>query len=151
MRAKDRFFVVLILVFAAAAAGWVDPLYERHDEGIRLYERGDFEEAVGKLKGLSGLTDEPAIVRFNLGNAWYKLGDYESAMSEYFRAARSADTGTVITHAAAIDNANRRRTSRLTDRNPRLLKAASAVSFNLCPGRSFSLFGFSMYSRITRA
>src|SRR3546814_13718867 len=46
-----------------------------------------------------------------------------------------------------MEKTKRRRTSRLTERNPRLLKASSAVAFSLCPGLSFRLFGFSRNSR----
>src|SRR3546814_5311702 len=46
-----------------------------------------------------------------------------------------------------MEKTNRRRTSRLTERNPRLLNASSAVAFSLCPGLSFRLFGFSRNSR----
>ncbi len=84
-------FIILVSLCAVAGAGWVDPVCELNEEGIRLYEREKYKGSVEKFSSIRRLTKEPAVVHFNLGNSYYKLGKYDLAIREYFRAARSTD------------------------------------------------------------
>ncbi len=91
MSRRYWFFVFFVLFSGVAAVGWIDPVYELNEEGIRLYEAEKYREAAGKFSSVKRMTDETAVAHFNMGNAYYRQGGYDSAMREYFLAARSAD------------------------------------------------------------
>ncbi|MGP1562078.1 MAG: VWA domain-containing protein [Helicobacteraceae bacterium] len=82
---------VLLCVFAASGAvGDAQALsydFKAMQEGNRLYEKNDF---AGALKAYSGVKDpsqkQEARLRYNIGNAHYRLGAYEQAVKSYERA-----------------------------------------------------------------
>ncbi|MHB8522111.1 MAG: tetratricopeptide repeat protein [Limisphaerales bacterium] len=57
-------------------------LQDRYDDAMFDFSAGDFESAIGKLKAV--LADDPAYfdARLSLGMAYYRNGDYESAIAE---------------------------------------------------------------------
>jgi len=57
-------------------------------EGNSLYERGDYQGAVGKYQQALDAGYESGALYFNLGNAYYRLGDIGRAVLNYERAKR---------------------------------------------------------------
>jgi tetratricopeptide (TPR) repeat protein len=84
---------LLTAVACILTVGWIDPVYERNSDGIRLYNNGKYGESAERFLAIREITDMPEIVHFNLGNAYYKQRDYRAAMEEYFRAVGTADRG----------------------------------------------------------
>ena len=61
---------------------------EFYQEGNRLYQEGDFEEALASYLGLVEAGFESGEVYYNIGNAYFKLGDLAQAILYYERARR---------------------------------------------------------------
>ncbi len=75
--------VIIVCALVLTATGWIDPVHDRNEQGMTLYERGRFDDAGEKFRRLRGSSREPAVVHFNLGCAYYKAGDYELASREF--------------------------------------------------------------------
>ena len=58
-------------------------------KGLKAYKRGDYTNAVQTLEKTA--LEFPAIGNYNLGNAQYRLGDYEAADESYNEALRTTD------------------------------------------------------------
>jgi len=80
--------LVLALTFnhsAAFAAGW----YQSMQKGLEAYEKQDYEKAL-KIFIDAQLEDPDRLeTYYNIGNAYYKLGDYRSAFENYEQALKS--------------------------------------------------------------
>jgi tetratricopeptide (TPR) repeat protein len=83
--------VALPWLCLVTVTGWIDPIYQLNEEGIRLYERDKFNEAAERFSSILRLARTPAVAHYNLGESHYRLGEYDLAIREYFRAARSKD------------------------------------------------------------
>jgi hypothetical protein len=59
-------------------------------EGNRHYEAGRFAEAVAEYQALADAGAEDSVLYYNLGNAYYKLGDLGHAVLNYRRAQQLA-------------------------------------------------------------
>lgn len=57
-------------------------------EGNRLYQDGDFEGAIGAYQGVLDSGLESGDLYFNLGNAWFRMGELGPAILAWERAAR---------------------------------------------------------------
>src|SRR5262249_27654546 len=77
---KCVFFAVLMVAAVARADETGDKVWQ---EGMRLYEVGDWSAAVQKFEEAYRINPAPNIL-FNLGQAHRKLKDYEKALF-YFR------------------------------------------------------------------
>ncbi len=79
-----------MLLLAAAPAGM--HLMERDqplvDEGLRAYDRGDFEAALKSFEAAEKELPNNATVELNRGNALFRLGRMDEAQAAYQRAAQ---------------------------------------------------------------
>lgn len=80
--------LALMLVFnhsPAFAAGW----YQSVQKGLAAYEKQDYEGALKFF--IDAQLDDPDRpgIYYNIGNAYYKLGDYQSAYENYEQALNS--------------------------------------------------------------
>jgi len=58
-------------------------------KGLKAYKRGDYTNAVQALEKTA--LEFPSIGNYNLGNAQYRMGDYEAAANTYNEALRTTD------------------------------------------------------------
>ncbi|MEN8253861.1 MAG: tetratricopeptide repeat protein [Verrucomicrobiota bacterium] len=58
-------------------------------KGLKAYKRGDYTNAVQALEKTA--LEFPATGNYNLGNAQYRMGDYEAAANTYNEALRTTD------------------------------------------------------------
>ncbi|RKX47078.1 MAG: hypothetical protein DRP64_02060 [Verrucomicrobia bacterium] len=58
-------------------------------KGLKAYKTGDYTNAVQALEKTA--LEFPAIGNYNLGNAHYRMGDYEAAAESYHEALRTTD------------------------------------------------------------
>ena len=82
--------VALVLAFLAGLApGAAAPLQlEFYQEGNRLYQEGDFEGALSSYLRVVEAGFESGEVYYNIGNAYFKVGDLARAILYYERARR---------------------------------------------------------------
>lgn len=80
------FTISLESVVFASAAG-------RADEAEELYEREKYGEALSAYSDAQMEDPGNHLLQFNLGNAHYRLNDYESAQKSYLGTANSPDPG----------------------------------------------------------
>jgi len=74
---------LLVLSLTPVLLGWLDPPADRAAEGNRLYDAGNYEDAVEKYG--EGLVDEPEspLLQFNLAAALYKQGKYADSLGTW--------------------------------------------------------------------
>lgn len=73
-------------------AGWMNPYRERVEEGNRQFAAGEYEKALGIYADAAAVFDpESRELHFNIGDSWYKQGDYQKAIEEYSRVFGSND------------------------------------------------------------
>ena len=58
------------------------------DEGNRLYREGDYAGAVESYERIRESGFESGALHYNLGNAWFRLGEIGPAILHYERARR---------------------------------------------------------------
>lgn len=64
---------------------------DAYRDGFAAYEKGDFETALKQfIDAQLDAPDDPEIL-YNLGNTYYRLGDFESAARHYAMAAKAGD------------------------------------------------------------
>ena len=68
-----------------------DPVASRSGEAREHYESGDYEEALRLYRDALLERPESPELRFNIGDALFKLGDYDGALSEYQAALAGED------------------------------------------------------------
>ncbi len=62
-------------------------------EGVEAYDRGEYETALNRfIDAQLDAPDRPDIL-YNIGNAYYKLGDYEAALAHYQQALEKDPAG----------------------------------------------------------
>lgn len=85
---KERF---LVLCVAVACLAWMNPTRDQVEEGNRLFEQGQYIEAVTAYGEV--LVDDPdsPSLNFNMGAAHYKAGKYDAALSSLARVQTSDD------------------------------------------------------------
>lgn len=84
---KALLLCMLLLASAAVRPAFADP----YRDGLAAYEKGDYEAALKQfIDAQLDAPDDPEIL-YNLGNTYYRLGDFESAARHYAMAAESGD------------------------------------------------------------
>ena len=58
---------------------------EKIRKGNEEYRKGNYEGALDFFKGAEVINPDSPVVKYNLGNAYYKLDDYETAAAQYQR------------------------------------------------------------------
>jgi tetratricopeptide (TPR) repeat protein len=89
-KAKGKFFVVilsfLISVFFVTGIVAKEPIDSKFTKANTLFQKLDFEGAVKTYREILSYDSTSSEVWFNLGNAYYRLGDFPKAILSYERA-----------------------------------------------------------------
>ncbi|MGC9519085.1 MAG: tetratricopeptide repeat protein, partial [Desulfuromonadaceae bacterium] len=73
-----------IAVLSAMQIAWINPLRDRVQEANRVYEEERYEEAIQQYTDIAATyAPESKELHFNIGDAWYRQGNYEKAIEEY--------------------------------------------------------------------
>ncbi|OQX06513.1 MAG: hypothetical protein BWK80_50635 [Desulfobacteraceae bacterium IS3] len=82
---KAGVFVFITLIMLTSAASAADPARE----GLKAYRKGDYEKSLKLfIDAQLEAPDKPEIL-YNVGNAYYKTGDFESAQKNYSQAVKT--------------------------------------------------------------
>ncbi len=87
--------VLLPVVMTSAILMWIQPSYaasasKEITDGLKKYEAGDFSGALESFVQAQLQEPESPEISFDIGNANYKLGNYESAMTGFQAALKNA-------------------------------------------------------------
>ncbi len=96
---KPVWILMVPWLFTAAALQAREPPRASMSKGLKAYKAGDYTNAVGYFE--KAVSNFPAIGRYNLGTAHYRLGEFEAAAGAFNEALHSPDLGL---HAAALYN-----------------------------------------------
>ncbi len=88
LRSLRSFAVPLLLLLPALSFAEETPRSAMR-KGLKAYRRGDYTNAVEQLEKTA--LEFPAIGNYNLGNAQYRMSDYEAAANTYNEALRTTD------------------------------------------------------------
>jgi hypothetical protein len=80
---KNKFFLVLVLLIATPAICLAASAGKLVAEGNAAYDKGQFDEALGKYGEAGQKVPESAVIPFNRGNALYKKGDFAASITEF--------------------------------------------------------------------
>ena len=83
-----RYFLIMILLATATTYAEDTPRSSMR-KGLKAYKQGDYTNAVTQLEKTA--LEFPDIGHYNLGNAQYRLGDFEAAAASFNEALRSPD------------------------------------------------------------
>jgi Ca-activated chloride channel homolog len=90
-----RSLVSLVLVAALAFAAPSSKIFasarSKNDEGNRLYKEKKYDEALKSYTEAQLEAPDAPQLHYNLGNVFFRKGDFEKARDEYLRALASAD------------------------------------------------------------
>ena len=77
--------LVVYVGLAISNLAWLDPVRDAIVEANRLFDAGQFEEALTRYGQV--LVDDPdsPLLNFNMGAAHYKAGNYDAALSSFAR------------------------------------------------------------------
>lgn len=82
---KTIFFMLIALIMTTSAASAADPARE----GLEAYQKGDYEKALKLfIDAQLESPDKPEIL-YNIGNTYYKTGEFESAQKNYSQAMKT--------------------------------------------------------------
>jgi tetratricopeptide (TPR) repeat protein len=84
-----RSFAVAALLFLPLLSLAEETPRSAMRKGLKAYHAGDYTNAVALLG--KTVIEFPGIGNYNLGNAYYRLGDYEKAGDHYMEALRTTD------------------------------------------------------------
>ncbi len=84
---KGLAVAILLLMMGLPPAVQAGPL----QEGLDAYKKGDYEKALGRLIEAQLQAPERPPILYNLGNAYYKTGDFDSAYHLFYQVLESED------------------------------------------------------------
>lgn len=113
------------LLIAATAVHAEDTPRSSMRKGVKAYKAGDYTNAVHSLEKTA--LEFPAIGSYNLGNAQYRMGDYEAAANSFNEALRTTDLALQAKAYFNRGNALLARTTALT--GPEQINTAIELSF----------------------
>jgi tetratricopeptide (TPR) repeat protein len=107
----------LVAMAALALGAWTvhaeDTPRSAMHKGLKAYQAGDYTNAVALLE--KSVLEFPAVGYYNLGNACYRLGQFEEAQEHYSEALRSPDLHLQAQAYYNLGNALLARTTTMTD------------------------------------
>jgi Ca-activated chloride channel family protein len=90
----NMFKIILIIIYIITIDIYsfdVDPIGNSVKDGVKNFKEGNFPNSLEKFnKAETGIPDDKRI-SFNKGTAYYKLGDYKSALNQFEKSAGSSD------------------------------------------------------------
>ena len=96
--------IALILPLAAAGGARADSAASKNNEGNRMYERRQLDEALKMYTDAEATRPGAPELHYNIGNVLYRKGELEKAIEEYQRA-RTA-TSPRLRQAATFNSGN---------------------------------------------
>ncbi|HOF20622.1 MAG TPA: hypothetical protein PLO24_05160 [Bacteroidales bacterium] len=78
--------LILLLLFVIPDAGAQDPAAERFNRGTEYFSEGNYEKALEEWTGLYTAGYRSATLDYNIGNAYFKLGNIPGSILFYERA-----------------------------------------------------------------
>src|SRR5947208_9708157 len=66
----------------------MEPLQEQYDEAMLQFSRGEYDDAIAKLKRVLEVQPDHFDAQLALGMAYYRKGDYSAAIAEGKKAER---------------------------------------------------------------
>ncbi|MBL0073070.1 MAG: tetratricopeptide repeat protein [Bacteroidetes bacterium] len=93
MKSRTKIILVLLIAICGIVPASLLPLYGQSEQEIfaaanKLYMDEKFDKAIEKYEQLVTMKKVSADVYFNLGNAYYKTGNFASSILNYERAQR---------------------------------------------------------------
>ncbi len=83
--------VLLVLMLVGLGPAGTAGAQDAFREGVRAYRAGEYDRALNRfIEAQIESPDRPEIL-YNIGNAYYKTGDFESAADSYRQALQSAE------------------------------------------------------------
>ncbi len=83
---RKRLIVLLLIALTwNASLVWAESAYSLSEQGIELYQQGKYKQALEKFIAAQIEDPEDKQVSYNLGNAYYKIKDYEKAAKNYLQ------------------------------------------------------------------
>ena len=107
---RSAAFVRLVLGIAAllpilsVRPALADPAARKNNEGNRLYEQKQFDEALRLYMDAQASKPGAPELHYNIGNVLFRKKDYDKAVAEYMRAQAAADP--VLSEAATFNRGN---------------------------------------------
>ena len=81
---KIKIFEIPVIIFIAFMfIGWVDPSYDKANEGNQLFSEGKYDEAISKYVDAQKESGEKPKIGFNIAAAQYKKEKYDEAVAAY--------------------------------------------------------------------
>ncbi|MGD8868497.1 MAG: tetratricopeptide repeat protein [Gemmatimonadales bacterium] len=87
---RRRYRVLVILLLAMSSLAEARPQERFFEDGNRLYQQGDYQAALDNYQRIIDSGLESAALHYNIGNAYFKLGQLGEAILHYERARRLA-------------------------------------------------------------
>lgn len=87
---KRRYRAFVIVLFAMSSVAEARPQERFFEDGNRLYQQGDYQAALANYQRIIDSDLESAALHYNIGNAYFKLGQLGEAILHYERARRLA-------------------------------------------------------------
>jgi Ca-activated chloride channel family protein len=82
---KTPFFLAFLFIFLLSLPAEAGSM----KDGLYAYEKGDYEKALKFFIDAQLEDPEEPEILYNIGNAYYKIGDFESAINNYKQALKS--------------------------------------------------------------
>ncbi|MCI0782040.1 MAG: tetratricopeptide repeat protein [Chloroflexi bacterium] len=86
-RLRTLFFLIALALFLAGCGGPTDA-QGYNSSGVKLFERGQAEEALAQYNEAIGLDSSFAVAYFNRGQTYFALGQPQKAVQDYAEAIR---------------------------------------------------------------
>ncbi len=102
MRTSMGLFCVLALALARPAAA--DPAASRNNEGNKLYNQKQYDEALKLYTDAQASRPEAPELHYNIGNVLFRKKEYDKAVEEYLRAQAAPDRA--LSQAATFNRGN---------------------------------------------
>jgi Ca-activated chloride channel family protein len=86
-----KFILVIVLLFGIMDYVSAQAVRKKVVEGNNLYNEEKFDEALNKYRDAQVHDPESSLLKFNIGDAQYKMNKYEEAIKEYEASLNSDD------------------------------------------------------------
>lgn len=96
--------VILALALAGPRGARADSAASKNNEGNRLYERRQLDEALKRYTDAEATRPHAPELHYNIGNVLYRKGELDKAIEEYERAKAAGGAG--LRQAAAFNSGN---------------------------------------------
>jgi len=83
--------LLLVFLFSPGFSVQADTYRENMQNGLEDYKQEEYQSAIKHFTDAQLENPDKAEVWYNLGNAYYKLGDYDSAQNNYMQALNTED------------------------------------------------------------